>query len=139
MTLFLKKIFLSAAQPTDQGEESVLILFVVVIVGRGTIFDLPIYSFFGGGEKEKLCLRGVKKAKNFPKRGVKRQKLFQKRCEKTKTLLQKGCEKAKTFSKGVCTSWCIDLSKILYSTPRISERIPFLFSSGNEDIVRIYL
>ncbi len=28
----------------------------------------------------------------------------------------------------LCSSWCIDLSKLLYSTPQISERIPFLFS-----------
>ncbi len=48
--------------------------------------------------------------------GVKRQKtLSQKGCEKAKTLSQKGCEKAKTSSK------------ILFSTPQISESIPFLF------------
>ncbi len=72
-------LFLSAAQPTDQGEESVLLL----LVGGGTIFQSPMYSFLG--------------------------------CEKAKPLSQKGCEKAKT------------LSKILYSTPQISESIPFLF------------
>ncbi len=37
--------FLSAAQPTDQGEESVVL--VVVVVGGGTIFQSPMYSFFG--------------------------------------------------------------------------------------------
>ncbi len=38
--------FLSAAKPTDQGEESVvLLLVVVVVVGGGTIFKCPMYSF----------------------------------------------------------------------------------------------
>ncbi len=37
-------LFLSAAKPTDQGEESVVLL-VVVVVGGGTIFKCPMYSF----------------------------------------------------------------------------------------------
>ncbi len=39
-------VFLSAAKPTDQGEESVVLLVVVVVVGGGgTIFKWPMYSF----------------------------------------------------------------------------------------------
>ncbi len=77
----LSMVFLSAAQPTDQGEESVVL--VVVVVGGGLFFSLPCAVFWG----------------------VKRQK----------TLSKKGCEKEKTSSK------------ILFSTPQISESIPFLF------------
>ena len=47
----------------------------------------------------------MKRQKLYLKRGVKRQKL--------------------------CVKCCIDLSKILYSTPQISERIPFLFSPSS--------
>ncbi len=36
------RVFLSAAQPTDQGEES-----VVLVVAGGTIFQFPMYSFLG--------------------------------------------------------------------------------------------
>ncbi len=73
-------LFLSAAQPTDQGEESVVLLVVViVVVGGGTIFQFPMYSFLGC-EKAKLCLkRGVTMQKHCLKRGVKRQKLCLKR------------------------------------------------------------
>ncbi len=35
---------LSAAQMTDQGEESVVLLLLLVVVG-GTIFKCPMYSF----------------------------------------------------------------------------------------------
>ena len=87
-------MFLSAAQPTDQGEESVVL---VVVVGGGTIFQSPMCSFLG-----------CEKAKTLSKKG----------CEKAKTLSQKGCEKAKTSSK------------ILFSTPQISESIPFLLDLG---------
>ncbi len=47
--------FLSAAKPTDQGEESVvlLVVVVVVVVGGGTIFKCPMYSFLRC-EKQKL-------------------------------------------------------------------------------------
>ncbi len=37
-------IFLSSAQPTDQGEVSVVLL---LLVGGGTIIDLTKYSFLG--------------------------------------------------------------------------------------------
>ncbi len=83
--------FLSAAQPTDQGKESVVLLLVVLLVGvgGGTVFVLTMYSFLGC-EKEKLCLkRGVKRQNLGLKRGVKKQKLC----------LKKGCEKAKTWSQ----------------------------------------
>ncbi len=70
--------FLSAAQPTDQGEESVVLLLLVVVVGGGTIFQSPMYSFLG-----------CEKAKTLSK----------KRCDKAKTLSKKGCDKATTLSK----------------------------------------
>ncbi len=35
--------FLSAAKPTDQGKESVVLLLLV----GGTIFQLPMYIIFG--------------------------------------------------------------------------------------------
>ncbi len=67
--------------------------------------------------------------------------LAPKRCEKANTLAQKGSEKQKKIrlNRGVkrqklfqklSVSWCIDLSKILFSTPRISESISFLFYSS---------
>ncbi len=39
--------FLSAAQPTDQGEESVVLLLVVVVVGGGDHFSVSRVQFFG--------------------------------------------------------------------------------------------
>ncbi len=53
--------FLSAAQPTDQGEESV----VLVVVGGGTIFQSPMCSFLGCEEAKTLSKKGVWKGKNF--------------------------------------------------------------------------
>ncbi len=86
-------LFLSAAQPTDQGEESVVLLVVViVVVGGGPFFNFPCTVFWG----------------------VKRQNIVSKWVSKGKKL-------------GL-SSWSIYLSKILYSTPQISESIPFLFS-----------
>ncbi len=74
-----KPLYLSAAKPTDQGEESVVLL--VVVVG-GLFFSFPCTVFL-------VC----EKAKTLPQKG----------CEKAKTLSQKGCEKAKQ-----CVSRCID-------------------------------
>ncbi len=79
-----------------------------------------MYSFLGC-EKEKPCLkRGVKRQNLCLKRGVKKQKLC----------LRKGCEKAKTWSqKLVDQSYFPIFSSFMnyvYSTPQISERIPFL-------------
>ncbi len=45
--------------------------------------------------------------------------MSKKGCDKAKTLSQNGCEKAKT------------LTEILFSTPQISESIPFLFSPSS--------
>ncbi len=78
LPLHRRRPFLSAAQPTDQGEESVVLL---VPVG-GDYFLISHVQFFG-----------VWKGKNFvSKRGVQRQK----------TLSPKGCEKAKTLSQNGC-------------------------------------
>ncbi len=56
-------IFLSAAQPTDQGGESVVLHLVVVAVVGGTIFQFPMYSFLGC-EKENFVSKWVWKGKN---------------------------------------------------------------------------
>ncbi len=70
------RCFLSAAQPKDQGEESVLLL--VVVVGGGH-FSVSRVQFFWGVKGQKLCQkRGVVKQKLCLKMGVKRQKLWQK-------------------------------------------------------------
>ncbi len=109
--------FLSAAQPTDQGEESVLLLLLVVVVWGGPFFSLRCAVFWGVKRQKTLSQKGCDKAKTlFKKRCDKAKTLSKKECEKAKTLSQKGCEKAKTSSK------------ILFSTPQISESIPFLFS-----------
>ncbi len=76
--------FLSAAQPTDQGEESVVLL---VVVGAGTIFHLLMYIFWGCEKAKTLSQKGCEKAKTLSLKGF----------EKTKTFLPKGCEKAKTL------------------------------------------
>ncbi len=86
----------------------------------GIVFVLTMYSFLGC-EKEKPCLkRGVKRQNLCLKRGVKKQKLC----------LKKGFEKAKTWSqKLVDQSYFPIFSSFMnyvYSTPQISERIPFL-------------
>ncbi len=96
--------FLSAAQPTDQGEESVVLLLLVV-VGGGPFFSLPCAVFWGVKRQKTLSKKGREKAKTLSIKG----------CDKAKTLSQRGCEKAKTSSKK------------LFSTPQISESIPFLF------------
>ena len=77
-----------------------------------------MYSFFMC-ERQKFCLkRSVKRQRLCLEREVKRQKL--------------------------CVSWCIDWSKILYSTPQIGESIPFLFylwehgCKGEEDDVKLH-
>ncbi len=84
--------FLSAAKPTDQGEESVVLVVVVVVVVVGPFFSLPCAVFWG-----------MKRQKTLSKKG----------CEKAKTLSKKGCEKAKTsgpaslesFSLPCWSSW----------------------------------
>ena len=42
-----KVLFLSAARPTDQGEESVLLLLLVIVVGGGAFFKFPCAVFLG--------------------------------------------------------------------------------------------
>ncbi len=44
---FLPCIFLSAAQPTDQGEESVVLLLLLVVVVGGDHFSVSHVQFFG--------------------------------------------------------------------------------------------
>ena len=73
---------LSAAKPSDQGEESVLLFFVV---RGGTIFNLPMYSF-----------RCVKKCY---KNGVKKATFSQNMCENCKLFLKKGEKKTNLFSE----------------------------------------
>ncbi len=69
--LFFPPRFLSAAQPTDQGEESVVLL--PVVVGGGPFFKFPC-TVFWGVRRQNLCLkRDVKRQKLCLKRGVKKQ------------------------------------------------------------------
>ncbi len=94
---------MSAAKPTGQGEESVVLLFVVV-VGGATIFQLPMNSFLGCEKAKTLSQKWCEKAKTLSQKGCEKAKtLSQKGCEKANTLSQKGCEKAE-----MCISWCID-------------------------------
>ena len=48
-------LFVSAVQPTGQGEESVVLLVVV-----GAVFELPVYSFL-----DVFVTKWVSKGKNF--------------------------------------------------------------------------
>ena len=67
LSLF-RSAFLFAAQPTDQGEESVVVLLVVERRGP---FSFSYVQFFLGVKRKKLCLkRRVKRQKPFLKRGV---------------------------------------------------------------------
>ncbi len=52
--------FLSAAQPTDQGEVSIVVLLVVV---GGTIIDLTKYSFLGCEKAKTLSQKVREKVK----------------------------------------------------------------------------
>ncbi len=52
--------FLSAAQPTDQGEESIVL---VVVVGGGDLFSSSHVQFFWGVKRQKLCLKLLCKLK----------------------------------------------------------------------------
>ena len=77
-------LILSAAKPTDQGEESV----VLVVVGGGrTIFQLLMYIFWGCEKAKTLSQNGCEKAKTLSQKG----------CEKANKISQRGCEKAKTL------------------------------------------
>ncbi len=74
--------FLSAAQPTDQGEERVVLLLVVVVVGGfgGTVLRSPMYNQNG-------CIQ----RKLFLKMGVSRENFSQKWVYPEKTFLKNGC------------------------------------------------
>ncbi len=84
--------FLSAAQPTDQGEESVVLLVgfvVVVVVGfGGTVFISPMYTQKGCIQRKFSFKRGVSR-ENFSSKGVQSEKFF----------LQKGCIQRNLFFK----------------------------------------
>ncbi len=83
--------FLSAAKPADQGEESiVLVLVLVVDVVGGLFFSFPC-TVFWGVKRQKLCVkRGVKRQNHRFKRGVKRQKLCLKRGVKRQNCVYHG-------------------------------------------------
>ncbi len=82
--------FLSAAQPTDQGEESV-VLFVVV-VGGGGHFSSSHVQFFGVWKGKNFVWKGMWKGKKIVPKGV----------WKSKNFVSKGVWKRKNFvSKGV--------------------------------------
>ncbi len=84
------QVYFYLRRSPDQGEESVVVVLLVLV--GGTIFHFPMYSFFGVWKGKTLSQKECEKAKT----------LSQKECEKAKTLSQRGCEKAKTlFSKGV--------------------------------------
>ncbi len=53
--------FIICGQPTDQGEESVVL--VVVVVARGGIFQVPMYSFLGCEKAKTLSRKGCEKSK----------------------------------------------------------------------------
>ncbi len=92
--------------------------FFLLLLG-GPFFSLPCAVFWGVKRQKTLSKKGCDKTKTLSKKGCDKAKtLSQKGCEKAITLSQKGCEKAKTSSK------------ILFSTPQISESIPFLFYWG---------
>ncbi len=86
-----KRVLLSAAKPTDQGEEGVVLLgFVVVVVGGfgGTVFRSPMYT-------QKGCIQ----RKLFLKMGVSRGNFSSKWVHPEKSFPQKGCIQTKHFFK----------------------------------------
>ncbi len=50
--------FLSAAQPTDQGEESVVLL-VIVVVGGGNHLSISHVQFFWGVKRKNFVSKGM--------------------------------------------------------------------------------
>ncbi len=84
-------MYLSAAKPTDQGEEGVVLLVVVVVVVGGfggTVFRSPMYT-------QKGCIQ----RKLFFKMGVSRENFSSKEVHSEKTFLQNGCIQRKVFLK----------------------------------------
>ncbi len=105
--------FLSAAKPTDQGEEGVVLLvgFVVVVVGGfgGTVFRSPMYTQKGciqrklflkmGVSRENFSSKGVHSEKTFLQKGCIQRKVFFKMGASRQNFLQKGCIQTKLFFK----------------------------------------
>ncbi len=78
--------FLSAAQKTGQGEESVIVVLVVAFFGGEPFFKFP-RTVFWGVKRHKLGLtRGVEKQKHVIKKVMGKAKFF---------LSRKGWEKSK--------------------------------------------
>ncbi len=95
--------FLSAAKPTDQGEERVLLLLLlVVVVGGfgGTVYRSPMYNQ-NGCIQRKLFLKMGASRENFSSKWVYPEKTFLKnRCIQRKLkFLQNGCILRKLFLK----------------------------------------
>ncbi len=106
LLLFLPSAFFSCGAADRSGRGS------VVLVDGVDHFSFSHVQFFGVRKGKTMSQKESEKAKLGIKKGVNRQKLC----------LTRGVKRQK-----MCTSCHIDLSKILYSTPQISERIPFLF------------
>ncbi len=68
-------LFLSAAKPTDQGEEGVVLLLLVVVVGGfgGTVFRSPMYNQNGCIQRKLFLKNGCIQRKLFFKMGVSRE------------------------------------------------------------------
>ncbi len=61
--------FLSAAKPTDQGEESVIVLLLVVVGGVGPFFKSHV-QFFWVCKGSNFVSIGMCKGRNFVSIGV---------------------------------------------------------------------
>ncbi len=123
----------------------------------GDHFSVSHVQFFGVWKGKTLSQKGCEKAKHCLKRGVTMQKNVSKGVWKSKNFVSKRVWKGKHFvSKWLCkgktlsqngwakvkiglSSCSIDLSKILYITPQISESIPFLFAFAVVCVVRCFL
>ncbi len=92
--------FLSAAQPTDQGEESVILVVFVVVVGGfgGDCFPISnIHSKWVHPEKTFLQ-NGCIQRKLFFTMGAFTKTFAAKLMHQDKTLLQNGCIKSLSFT-----------------------------------------
>ncbi len=67
--------FFSAAKPSDQGEESIVLVLVVLVLVGGPFLTSPCSVFRSVKSANFFLKMGVKKA-NLLKIGVKRAKLF---------------------------------------------------------------
>ncbi len=134
MLALLKEHFLSAAQPTDQGEESVVlvVVVVVVVVVGGTIFQSPMCSFLGCEKTKNFVSKGVWKGKNFVQKGVWQGKNFvSKGVWQGKNFVSKGVWQGKNFvSKGVWKG-----KNFVKNNAADQWKYPFLVSSGKWELV----